>query len=265
MCTVSWFADGSGYELFFNRDEQKSRSLAQPPRQTQLGAQQSAVWPLDPEGGGSWIALNNGGICVALLNYYQGVNPKFEGENHVKPVSRGKLILQLAECCDAKAVERYLIEHDLGAYQPFTLLVIEPGESGRSHSSKLKKAEGQLFQWDGKHLSAGEAPRMISSSSVRFDEVIASRNARYRAFSDYLTAPIKDRMQAQVASVMFHRDHIPEASELSVCMHREDASTVSLTHINVTQKEASMTYMPGSPCTDNPTYHTETMIRSSAT
>ena len=31
MCTVSWFATRSGYELFFNRDENRQRAIATAP------------------------------------------------------------------------------------------------------------------------------------------------------------------------------------------------------------------------------------------
>ena len=63
MCTVSWFHTELGYELFFNRDEQKSRPTALEPRRFKQNNIESLM-PIDPLGGGSWIATNNRGSTV---------------------------------------------------------------------------------------------------------------------------------------------------------------------------------------------------------
>ena len=45
-----------------------------------------------------------------------------------------------------------------------------------------------------------------------------------------------------------HASHLPIAGPLSLCMHREDATTVSYTEITVRDHTASMSYISGSLC-----------------
>ncbi|HRC86033.1 MAG TPA: NRDE family protein, partial [Thermoanaerobaculia bacterium] len=70
MCTVSWFWTAEGYQLFGNRDESRSRRQALPPRR----AEQDGVAylaPVDADAGGTWIAANELGVTLTLLNFYQ--------------------------------------------------------------------------------------------------------------------------------------------------------------------------------------------------
>lgn len=45
-----------------------------------------------------------------------------------------------------------------------------------------------------------------------------------------------------------HRSHDPEEGPFSICMHREDAYSVSMTEITVSEGKANLTYQEGSPC-----------------
>jgi hypothetical protein len=45
-----------------------------------------------------------------------------------------------------------------------------------------------------------------------------------------------------------HRSHQPDRDAFSVCMHREDAETVSYTEILATRRWAKMRYCARSPC-----------------
>jgi phosphate starvation-inducible protein PhoH len=45
-----------------------------------------------------------------------------------------------------------------------------------------------------------------------------------------------------------HRSHLPERGELSICMHRREAHTVSLSHVRVNDDDVSIDYFAGSPC-----------------
>ena len=46
MCSVSWLLEKKGYQVFFNRDEQKSRALALPPKKYTLDGV-DVLMPLD--------------------------------------------------------------------------------------------------------------------------------------------------------------------------------------------------------------------------
>ncbi len=69
MCTVSWLADHDGYCLLFNRDEKRTRGVAQPP-QIYLRDQVRFVAPIGADGGGTWLASNEYGVTICLLNAY---------------------------------------------------------------------------------------------------------------------------------------------------------------------------------------------------
>lgn len=89
MCSVTWSLSDTGYQVFFNRDEQRSRALALPPAiYDRQGV--AVMMPLDPQGQGSWISLNQFGLSLCLLNNYQGRVP--DGTL----ISRGLLLKSLA-------------------------------------------------------------------------------------------------------------------------------------------------------------------------
>jgi hypothetical protein len=49
-----------------------------------------------------------------------------------------------------------------------------------------------------------------------------------------------------------HRSHIPEAGPYSICMHREDAETVSFSHVVVAGDSITFSYTPAAPCQNVP-------------
>jgi hypothetical protein len=48
--------------------------------------------------------------------------------------------------------------------------------------------------------------------------------------------------------IRYHSSHMPNRSKESVCMHREDANTISLSHVSVSEQSVSFRYADGSPC-----------------
>ena len=70
-------------------------------------------------------------------------------------------------------------------------------------------------------------------------------SARRRLLGDLLTA--EEGRWAEVLPA-FHRSHEPQRGALSPCMHREEATTVSLTVIEVSARVVSMAYAAGPPC-----------------
>ncbi len=226
MCTVSWLLTDNGYQVFFNRDEQKKRSQAVPPT---LFCSQGVEYlmPVDPDGGGSWIATNEHGQSICLLNYYQGDVPK-------SPLtSRGLLVKSLASCCDYAQVAEHLKAIDLHKFAPFTLLIFEPNLS-------LLRSAVKGICWTGQSLNSLQPEPPLISSSVDYPRALELRKGSYRAF----TSP-----QATLEKILnFHASHIPSKGHLSTCMHRKDAHTVSFSHIIVTDTERAMSYHPSSPC-----------------
>ncbi len=69
MCTVSWRAARDGYDLFFNRDELHTRAPELPPALSERDGVRFLA-PRDGDHGGTWLAVNEHGLTVCLLNDY---------------------------------------------------------------------------------------------------------------------------------------------------------------------------------------------------
>lgn len=222
MCTLTWQYRDGGYELLFNRDEQRTRAPAQAPS---YHATLAALYPIDPEGGGTWVALGADGDSFALLNYYQADQ---QSPAPALPISRGRIIPGLL-ARGSQSVEQALSALPLTRYRPFVL----------AHLSLAFAATGEVrtYTWDGEGLISARADPPLVSSAVAIDRVRRNRQALYR-----------DVRRSGGDLLSSHRSHWPEAGPLSVCMHREDACTVSLSHIRVSSNERVFDYYPGAPC-----------------
>lgn len=237
MCTVSWLSYEDGYHVFFNRDEQKTRAQAKSPDVFNLSGTK-AIMPIDPQGEGTWLAVNEAGVCYALLNYYQGRFPKG------KLKSRGRLIKSLAQFTHLNTVKSYLEQQDLNKYPPFSLLCFFPSNAQSLHlESNKNKVEDDyqavsknepvlMIRWNGKTLEFNEQKSPLISSSVKFDDVLSTR---LNHFDDLANSSMSCQLEKSAVSNMIdlHASHKPTVSEFSICMHREDAQTVSFSHIYV--------------------------------
>ncbi len=224
MCTATWLRDDGGYHLFFNRDERRERKRAQPPVRSEAEGV-SYLAPRDGDAGGSWLAVNEFGLSVALLNYYQA--PVLNSPVAGAFVSRGQLVTALVTAASLAEVDRRLSALDLLAYRPCTLLILVPSSVA-------------LFGWDGTLLRRLPEPetRMLSSSG--FDAAGAERSRRELLAS---VAP-----NSADALRRFHASHQPQRGAFSPCMHRHDASTVSFSEVRVTPRRVSFKYADGPPC-----------------
>lgn len=223
MCTLSWCFSASGYQLVFNRDEQKRRPLAQAPQFVDFNAGGRALMPIDPQGNGSWIAVNDRGLTLALLNFYQGRIPPGS------LLSRGQIVRQAAALMNAEQVETLLRSLPLHRYPPFLLLVFEKPIAAAS-----------CLKWSGERLTSSFVLSPSMSSSIACETVSQQRLAVYKAVCGEF--PCFDSL------LQFHASHAPQPGASSVCMHRDDAHTVSQTQVCVDDK-VTMNYVPGAPCT----------------
>ena len=100
MCTASWLTRPGGYELFFNRDERRSRARGLPPRESALRGVRYLA-PIDLACGGSWIASNELGVTLCLLNRYPDPHPP-----DAPTSSRGLIVLGMADAAGAEDIGR---------------------------------------------------------------------------------------------------------------------------------------------------------------
>ncbi|MER2491369.1 NRDE family protein [Catenovulum sediminis] len=243
MCTLTWFVKPDGYQLFFNRDEQRSRVEAITPA---FDPQLNAALPIDPQGTGTWIATAASGASWCLLNLYQyqqGADEYTNTKTNSAPRSRGKIIIDLLNAlADPRSIEEFKACIDLKQYAPFTLCYFPP-ELDAVNPAVI------AFCWDGSKLSSFNPTSPLISSAVCLAQVLKQRELLYQTICVHGLQHenrVQDKHQAHLA---FHRSHIPQKGMFSVCMHREDAKTVSLTEIEVSTNTTKMTYYNGAPCT----------------
>ncbi len=241
MCTLSWRGDTAGYQLFFNRDEQRSRLPAIPP-QIFKQAGHNVLMPVDPEGGGSWISVNEHRVSLCLLNYYQGITPCGS------LISRGQLLRSLSHHADFGAISKQLATLTLSHYAPFTLIVFSPSEESETGVFIVNGC-----QWDGEALNYFKPVSPITSSAVKLDEVTLARQQSYVE---------NVRHRSLIELKQFHTGHGHHKGYQSVCMHREDAKTVSLSHIRVDHGRVIFSYKDGSPCDTQAQTHVSVMAAS---
>lgn len=210
-----------------NRDESLLRPVAMPPRVVRRG-DRVAVVPQEPEGG-SWIGVNDAGLCVALINWY--AIAKLPGSGRV---SRGIVVpalLKAGAAQEAKNIAHQLPKQDMA---PFRLLIFA-----------RREREVTEFRWDQRKFAVSShawEPRHWFSSG--YDEAEAQRERAKVARAawgepDAARLPWLRRL---------HGSHLPSRGPFCFCMHRRDAATVSYTEIAMTSRKATLRYHCGPLC-----------------
>lgn len=244
MCTVTWLRKPGAFTLFFNRDEQRTRAPAEPPsvrrhRGTALLA------PRDPQAGGTWLAVNEHALIVAMLNYYERESTPAGANLPRAARSRGQLALDAAAEDSPQAVVAMLDAEPLDAVRPFHLLAFD-GRSGRAMRAT----------WDGATIAKRtleDRDRPVTTSSFQTARVLARRREAFasRAAEGGLDAN-------DLEAYHFSRD--VEGDPFSVFMTRLDAMTVSVTRVTVRGGEAEMRYHPRSEEDGRPQWFREALL-----
>ncbi|MHC5210939.1 MAG: NRDE family protein [Planctomycetota bacterium] len=260
MCTLTFLPGlpGGGYLLATNRDESPERGPAWAPMAQEVGARQ-LIAPRDSDKGGTWVGVDDRGMLLAVLN---GDRPDQVAEP-VDPISRGQLVNDLLADPRFSSVRDELERrrHSVGMnYRPFKLVCVSPGPMGGGRPAHILRGE-----WTGSVLAFEElsGPRCAVSSTFETEAVTNYRRAAYDRFLQEHDAVIRaataadagesviDELATRLAG--FHAGHrleAPDGDAYTVCMHREDARTVSSTLVLVTATHVTMRYTAGWPCQD---------------
>jgi hypothetical protein len=227
MCTLSFVPKADGFLLGMNRDEQRSRAIASPPGAQRCG-DFKALYPSEPSGG-TWVGINQSGLCVALINWYS--RPQYQG---APAFSRGAIIPRLLAMGTREEMDRSLLSLPFDRLNPFRLFVIGKESDGiaeyRTDNSGIERVD---HPWITNHwFSSGHDE--ATATEIR-DSVCRKAATEH----DAGTLHWLERL---------HASHDPEAGSDSICMHREDAVTVSMTLLKVSNGEAVMSYRAGEPC-----------------
>ena len=223
MCTVSWAHQAGGYHLLANRDEKRTRGVGMAPTVCVSGGVRY-IAPMDGDKGGTWIAVNEFGLSVCLLNGHGG-SPG--------PRSRGLLLREIAWAPDLGECLTWLKQMDLRRFAGFTLVVLEPGQPAA------------IADWNGGKLTIdpeGDARMPLTSSSY---DPAGVRRVRQEDFVRRVGA--RERIDP-AALYWFHASHGAGPDAYSPCMHREDAETVSFSWAIVSPGEIRFLYVPAPLC-----------------
>jgi len=204
-----------------NRDEKSRRKPALPPR-FYIHNDVQLLYPRDEDAGGSWIAVNENGNAAVLLNGAFIKHASFS----VYRKSRGLILLDIVR---ANRPAKYFSEIDLSGIEPFTVIIVEPGN---------------LFEcrWNGtkkfcKHLGTSHA--YIWSSATLYDAEVKRKREQW--FSDWLT---ENKSPAQNSILSFHRFAGDGNNSTDLLMNREgQVYTVSITSIELDNENATIQYL----------------------
>ncbi|MEW6210369.1 MAG: NRDE family protein [Acidobacteriota bacterium] len=264
MCTISWLRRDDGFDLMCNRDERHSRKRAFAPAMDRLRGV-SFISPKDGDHGGTWIGVNQFGVALCLLNRYEAEKtcrgdrlwspllekpfclkestslqtgagteapPLQEFQSSISYTSRGLLVKNLLDASSLIEALSRVEGEDLSRFQPFTLVALEPGENCL------------MIEWTGRELLTGDGEQSMPLVSSSFDPS-GARSARKETFEKLARSSCG--VDAQML-MSFHQSHAPARGPLSPCMHRDDARTVSFSHIKVAADSISFFYFADSPC-----------------
>ena len=201
MCTVSLLPGRAGFLLAMNRDEQKSRVAALPPQIRKCG-ERSSLYPSE-SGGGTWIGVNDAGLVLALINWY-------EKPQAPKRVSRGIVIPRLLAAKNLNQAGAILSGLPLESLNPFRLI-------GLSLAARAVKE----WRWDGATCDSKKwGWKRHHWFSSGYDE------PKVQSVREKLVAEASGRRDEDWLRRL-HRAHSPRRGPFSICMHRAEAETVS--------------------------------------
>lgn len=182
MCTVTYLPVNEGFILTSNRDENPNRARAENPSNYSNEIPE-VLFPRDPQGKGSWIAIHKNGSARCLLN------GAYEVHEHKPPYrhSRGLVTLDSFGFESARSFcDNYPVEN----LEPFTLIWID--------SDSLFE-----YRWDGddKYLNELNAKEnhIWSSATLYSKEIIKKREDWFSEWLKNVTEIDQDKI------LYFHR------------------------------------------------------------
>lgn len=222
MCTLTYFPKGeNGFLFTHNRDELISRSQALPPSMVPLG-DKKVMFPIDPDGGGTWIA-SDGKWSACILN------GAFERYKHEPPyrMSRGKMLLDLYE---ADSVWAFIRSYSLTGIAPFTLIICD-------HSISPMVLHELKWDGEGKHhrtLHSGKA-HIWSAATLYVPAVREEREGWYDDFIEKFPEASDEQL------IEFHKFGGVGDPKKDLVVKGLRARTVSISQLRVNDK-VSMWY-----------------------
>jgi len=240
MCTLTVVTDNDEYLMAMNRDEKIARGAGLPPEIHEVDDTR-VIYPSDGNGG-TWLATNEWGISLALLNW----NDIVPRAPYVKKRSRGRVIPAFIDSRSLSDLREVFGASNFTGMMPFRLVGVFPSEEEiwewRWNSDQL---ECQVHEWESRHWFSSS----LSDERAESLRGVACRTARHE--SDAGSVGWLRRL---------HASHTGGPGPFSLCVHREDVKTLSYTEVMLKSESVRMCHFLGSPCTMNPADTTEIEI-----
>jgi len=211
-----------------NRDESPLRPEAMPPA-ARLNGPNQTVWPMDPPSGGTWVAVSQAGLAMALLNLAPGRGPA--APVRAGSASRGAIIPSLLHARSLGEAAADFARLDLERVPPFRLIMA-------SRTACLEFVAPGYGEVAMRLAHPLEAPVMFASSGLGDALVDQPRRELFRGWA------LGSRAAWPAAQEAFHRSQWTDRPALSVRMSRPGARTVSRTTIDLHEGTARMQYEP---------------------
>jgi hypothetical protein len=227
MCTLTVIPEENGYALAMNRDERIARGPSIPPEPLRFEEGQ-AVYPRDIEGG-TWVAANDRGVALALLNWNDACSPAVQPP---KVKSRGLVIPLLIRCSLSGEVQAAFAQADFSGLLPFRLIGVFPSEH-------------QIWEWrwdmrSRTSLAYSWTRRHWFSSSLSDERAATQRGTVCRdAWSEENAGSVSWLRK-------LHASHVH--GPLALCVHRDGVQTLSYTEFLCSLTSAECRHFSGSPC-----------------
>lgn len=228
MCTVSIVPHDEGFRLVCNRDELLARPPAIPPMRHST-RDSAAIYPVDPQGGGTWIGVNHHGVAVALINRQHASVVRPQRPGAARPWrSRGEIPVAVLASDSLGDARIRLAQLDPASYPPFLALVVSFDRllCVRGDSARVTIDEQPLTK-----------PLVFTSSSLGDARV---EHVRVPLFQSLVVTSHRPWEGQRV----FHDHQWRGRPDVSVRMRRSDACTVSRTRVDVRGSRASLDYEP---------------------
>lgn len=238
MCTLSVITRTDGYLLAMNRDERMARGAGELPEIHHLNGT-TAMYPSDGAGG-TWIAANEHGITLALLNWNDAFPRPLD---RIKTRSRGEIIPTLANVASLTELQAAFGVLNLDGIWPFRLVGVFPSDQAIAE-----------WRWDSVQLTFQTRGW---HSLHRFSSSLSDRQAESLRGTACLDAQHEPDAGSALWLRRLHASHAGGPGPFSLCVHREDVKTLSYSEVVVTHGRIQMEHFRGSPCTMDQIHSTE--------
>jgi len=245
MCTVTLIPTDShstgsktraachGLRVLCNRDEARTKTPAIPPRAVAI-ENVHAIMPTDPGSGGTWVAVNDAGLFMTLLNRNdQDRRGEAWATQRQSKASRGQIIPSLIAAQRFEQALETASQIDASQTLPFRLVLAD------MHQAAVVSGDGNTLALEQRFEIT--QPWMITSSGMGDGLVEPPRR---ELFNNWFGSDASAWPAQQDA---FHEHRWPGREPLSVNMSRDDAMTLSVTRVVLQHDAVKMVYHGAPP------------------